>query len=303
MARTNVNNPDAILCADIHLREDTPLCRIDNYWETQWKKIKFIQSLSYEHDEIPILVAGDLFDKPKPSIYLIIEAMKTIENYITVCGQHDLPNHNLNLFNKSGMALLQEAGNIETLIHDDIRISNSDFSVTGFPWGTELCSTSKGGRRKIALCHTLVYENNPFPDAPLSGNVNNVMKKLEGYDLVVTGDNHQKFICKNKNQLLVNPGSLMRMSANQINHKPAVYLWYSKNNEIKEISIPIENGVIDNTHLESAKKKDKRMEVFVKRLKDDFEVGLSFSNNLKSYFKKNRVKNQVQQLIWNSLDN
>ena len=50
---------------------------------------------------------------------------------------------------------------------------------------------------------------------------------------MVSGDNHQSFVEKYKDQLLVNPGSIMRSTIAQFDHKPKIYLWSSEDNEIK----------------------------------------------------------------------
>ena len=60
-----MKTPDAIITSDWHLRETTPRCRTDNFWETQWEKIKFIKRIQkeIEYDSgypIPILHAGDI---------------------------------------------------------------------------------------------------------------------------------------------------------------------------------------------------------------------------------------------------
>ena len=69
MERTNKSNviqqASAILCGDVHLREDSPICRTDDVWAAQWKKIDFISDLQKTHD-CPVLCSGDLFDYWKP---------------------------------------------------------------------------------------------------------------------------------------------------------------------------------------------------------------------------------------------
>ena len=74
MERTNKSNviqqASAILCGDVHLREDSPICRTDDVWAAQWKKIDFISDLQKTHD-CPVLCSGDLFDYWKPSPNLL----------------------------------------------------------------------------------------------------------------------------------------------------------------------------------------------------------------------------------------
>ena len=62
---------DFILCADIHLMESTPICRLDDFVEqTQWRKLQWLKDLAIKHN-CPVLCSGDLFDYWKPSPALL----------------------------------------------------------------------------------------------------------------------------------------------------------------------------------------------------------------------------------------
>ena len=87
MERTKQNYPDLILCSDIHLREDTPVCRTDNYWERQWIKMDYISDLQKQYG-CPVVCGGDLFDKSRPSLNLVRETMIHLPNkFNTIYGQ------------------------------------------------------------------------------------------------------------------------------------------------------------------------------------------------------------------------
>ena len=101
---------DGILCGDLHLTEDTPICRTDNFQEAQWRKLTFIKQLQEEHD-CPVLCAGDLLDFWKPSPFLLSKIIEHLpKQFYTVLGNHDLPQHSLELLEKSGIYTLQMAG-------------------------------------------------------------------------------------------------------------------------------------------------------------------------------------------------
>ena len=87
MERTKPNKkPDAILCADMHLRSDQPVARMDSYWETQFVKLNFIWQLQREQ-HCPILHAGDLFNHWKPSPHLLTKTMTHLPDaFYTVYG-------------------------------------------------------------------------------------------------------------------------------------------------------------------------------------------------------------------------
>jgi DNA repair exonuclease SbcCD nuclease subunit len=299
-----MKSPDAILMSDPHLREDRPLCRTDNYWDAMWEDIDFIDKLQIEYN-CPILNAGDLFNKAKPSLYLVSLVIDYLpDNFISIAGQHDVPNHNPQLLNKSGIGLLQDVEKLKLLISKVWKLP-IDYSIDihGFSFGEDVKDRSKESKRryKIALIHTLVTETESA--AKLMGGISAkaLLNKMKGYNLIVCGDNHKSFTYEQDGRLLVNPGSMMRMSADQIDHKPCVYLWYAEDNHIEPVYLPIKQGVISREHIEKKEDRDKKIDAFVNHLKDDYEVGLSFEKNLEEYFRKHRTKKPVEELVWEAI--
>ena len=109
----------AILTADIHLRDDIPVCRTDDFILTQAKKLDFISALQKQHS-CPVLMAGDIFHKWKASPYLLAFAIEHFpKNSIAIAGQHDLPQHNFSNFDKSGLHVLEKAEIVKVLYNDD----------------------------------------------------------------------------------------------------------------------------------------------------------------------------------------
>ena len=53
-------NIDAILTGDWHLREDTPICRTDDFQTAQWEKVRIISDLQKKYN-CPVIHSGDLF--------------------------------------------------------------------------------------------------------------------------------------------------------------------------------------------------------------------------------------------------
>ena len=83
--------PTAILTGDIHLRDDQPVCRTDEYFAAQHRKIKWLRELQEKHD-CPVFDAGDLFSRSKPSHFLLQWAIQELpERFHTIPGNHDLP--------------------------------------------------------------------------------------------------------------------------------------------------------------------------------------------------------------------
>ena len=240
MERGNFNKASAILCGDIHLREDTPVCRTDNYEEAMWRKMDFISELQKKHG-CPVYHSGDLYNHWKPSPYLLAKTIQHLPNsFITCLGNHDLPQHSLDLIEKCGVNVLKEAG---VLV-----IAGTHFGQVPKE------RTAVFSDRKMLIWHVMAYQVPPFPGAT-GGNAKHLLQKHPEYDIICTGDNHQTFVEEYQGRLLVNPGSMMRMTAAQADHKPCVFLWYAETNTVQQVFLPIEEGVISAGNISTRKRK------------------------------------------------
>ncbi len=284
--------PDAILTADWHLREDTPICRADNFWETQWKKVDFISELQRKYN-CPVLNAGDLFDHWKPSPYLLSVTIEHLpKQFYTVYGNHDLPQHSMELKHKSGIHVLSKAGVLTVLPHGHLDEIPTKQSVS-----------FKISERKIYVWHTFVYTGKePFPGA--KGKARNIMNKYKQFDLIVTGDNHQSFTYQLDKRLLVNCGSLMRQDASQIEFSPKVWLYFASTNEVTPIIIPHDADAVTREHLNvETDERDEKLEAFINTIKSDENNNfLSFEDNIKRYLSTIKVNKEVKIIINKSID-
>jgi len=304
--RRKINKkPSAILTADWHLRTDVPICRTDDYLVAQNVKVEFIIALAEKY-EIPIVVAGDFGNKPQwPNSLLTNIIMACGSEIYIIPGQHDLPYHRLDKWSEGGLGVLDAAGTIYYLIRDMPThipgIMNAN--VMAFPYGSPISHYEKEGDNKlVAIAHQMVIKDKPLWPGQDAPKANALLKKFSEYDLILTGDNHQAFVEEYQGRLLVNPGSMMRMSVNQINHKPRVYLWYANTNEVEAVYLPIEKDVMNIDYLEIKKERDKRIDFFVSHLKQDYETGLSFEKNLEEFFEKNRTRKEIKEKAWSALN-
>jgi DNA repair exonuclease SbcCD nuclease subunit len=282
----------------MHLRPTAPESRTDDYFAAQAKKVAFIADLQREH-ECPVIDAGDVFNTWKPGEYMCQWAIKNLpDGIITIPGNHDLPNHNLSLYEKSGLAVLEAAKKIVVLKDDFYR--GQDFAVYGIPYGSRfvpLINEWKKSKKSIAVVHVYVAES--VPSFITDGYTpQQLLDALPGYDLIVSGHNHTPLIYEKRGRLVVNPGSLMRMFADQADMKPCVWLWYADTNEVDAVYLPIERGVVSRDHIEKREDRDTRMEAFVSRLKGDVNMALSFEENLERYIKKNKISEETEKIIW-----
>jgi DNA repair exonuclease SbcCD nuclease subunit len=296
MERTiKIRKPTLILCSDFHLREDTPVCRTDRFIEAQWRKVDFISELQQKY-ECPVLHGGDLFDHWKPSPNLLrMTILHLPKQFCTVYGQHDLPQHSLELVNKCGINVLKAAKKL--IVLDQCHWGQTPSKQSNV---THILNIPN---RNILVWHKMNYKGQiPWPGCT-DPSALRLLKKYPEYDLILTGDNHKTFTQEYEGRWLVNPGSLMRMDADQENHKPSVFLYYADTNEIKRVYIPIEENVISREHIEIKKQRDNRIDAFVSRLDGEWKASLSFEENLEQFKKKNKVPEAIMQIIYKSLEN
>lgn len=282
-----VRSVNGILTSDWHLREDIPICRVDNFWDAQWDKVRQISDLQNKYN-CPVYHAGDLFHHWKPSPYLITETIQNLPSaFYTVCGQHDLPQHNLDLFYKTGVATLSWA-DVVNVIEDG-------------SWGEE--PGTPPGEPDVRIWHRFVWDGKkiPWPGCDEMTALE-VLKKYPEAKLIVTGDHHKSFVQAYKGRVLVNPGCLTRQASDYVDHKPRVYLWDQENNEVEAYFLEVGEDVVSRDHILIKEARDKRIEAFVSKLNSDLELDISFEENLDRFIKSNRLRKNVVDVVYKAIE-
>ena len=286
---------DAVLCGDIHLRDKKPIARTDEFFPAMWDKFKFINELAITND-CPVLCTGDLLDHWKASPELLSQIIESIKAFwCSIYGDHDLPNHSWKLKHKSGLTTLVKAGKVRIVNggHGSNKSSN-ELPKKARP------IIIKG--KKIMLWHVLTWHKElPYPGCETS-NAKSLLKKYPQFDCIVTGDNHKPFVVKHKGRILVNVGSMMRNDADQINYKPAVWLYYADTNTVKPVYLPIKEGVISREHIEIKNERNVRIDAFIAKIKTDFKLTMNFKQNVIRFFGKNKTKKKVKNIILNHME-
>lgn len=302
-------NATAILCADLHFRSDVPKARTDDFQEAMWNKWRTVLKLAHENNNCPILIAGDLGDKPEWPNWLLEKFISEWMNYevpiIVIPGQHDLPGHNIEMIDRAALGVLSAAGVVNVLTEEWENI-NEIFSIYSFPYNFPLVEKRYKiceDTINIAMTHQLVIEGN---EAEWKGqNMTTAMgllKSFPDYDLILSGDNHQSFVAEHEGRLLINPGSMMRSTAAQISHRPRVFLWYAETNTYSAHYLPIKRNVLSRDHLEKVEEKERRMDAFILSVKNRQELKLSFEDNMEAHLVDNPVTESVENKIWVSME-
>lgn len=298
-----MKNADAILTSDWHLRETIPTCRTDAFCEvTQWEKVEFVGHLASQHG-CPVIHAGDLFHHWKPSPNLIRMCIKHLPvQFWTVYGQHDLPQHNWDLREKSGIAALEEARRLRVLGGTHWGQEPEEASYVMEKYEGKIHQGLNKTIRKILIWHKMVWQGKRLWPGQTDPNSLNILKNYEEYDLIVTGDNHHSFIENYEGRLLVNPGSLTRQNAEQIDFQPRIYLFYADENTVRPVDVPIQQGVVTRVHIERSEERSDRIRAFIEKIKGEWEIGMSFEKNLEEFFDTNPTREEIKNLIYKAIE-
>ncbi len=224
----------AIFCSDIHLSHRPPTLRSEEFgwYDAMRRPLDQIADLQCEHDNCPVVIAGDLFDRwdePAEVINFALDALP--DNVYAIPGQHDLPHHGYERIKRSAYWTLVESGKIRTLRPYDPEFVNDDrLALFGFPWGFDVqAPTEKVPTTMIsvAVVHAFVWVkkliSSGYDGAPTDALFENWKEKVKAFDVGIFGDNHYQF---SRPPLIYNCGTLIRRTKKEIDYVPRVGLLF-----------------------------------------------------------------------------
>lgn len=202
----------AIACADLHLSHDPPRARANepNWYAVMQRQLRELDSLADEH-RVPILIAGDVFDRWNCSIELLNFALEVFPSRCCVIpGQHDIPNHNYKEMHRSPFHTLLMSGLVIDLTKQVTLRAEDHITAIGFGWGCKV----KPRQASIAVVHDYIYttKTDSFPQAPKEKRIGRRKDQasLNSYRLCIFGDNHIPFEATRKDTHFINCGSFFR---------------------------------------------------------------------------------------------
>lgn len=262
--------------------------------------MKQVNDLAEEH-KVPILCAGDIFDRWNPPPELIHFALKHLpDEMICVPGQHDLPNHLMDQKHRSAYGVLVEAGKSIDLSHElTWDPDGEDFAVYGFGWEQEihpLKERKDGEVQRIALIHRYVWkEGHSYPGAPETARIDKFTKALKGYDIAICGDNHQGFIADAGDCRVLNCGGFIRRKSDEIDYVPKVGLIYSDGTVKRK---PLDtSGDVFNLAVKDREEIPLNVKEFIEGLEKLGEHGLDFREAVINHLRKESIKPKVKEII------
>lgn len=287
----------AIVCSDLHLTLQQPVCRADKNWMDV--QMFYLEQLKALAGNLPVICSGDIFDKWNAPPELINFALEHLpDNMICVPGQHDLPNHRSEDMHRSGYGVLKTADKIIDLSECKRHTPDSqDFVAYGFGWGKEIkpldSETKLAGTLYVAVVHRYLWldENSSYPNAPADARYDNNRKAFQTYDAVVIGDNHKYWRMNN----CFNCGTFLRRKSDEVEYIPSVGRLYS-NGKIQRVLL---STTKDRFHPKPKEREEKafNMRDFINSLEDLGEQGLDFQEAIQKHLRGEEIDKETREII------
>ncbi len=216
--------PVAIACSDIHLSETAPWARSGekDWYAAMEKPLAELRGLS-KRLNVPVLCAGDIFDKWKASPELINFALDALPaGMYCIPGQHDLPLHNIFDLHKSALWTLVKVKKVKLVPKETRYVMglgyHPDMLLYGYSWGVPVTRPAPSKLLRIALVHA--YESEPGKEHP-GAKPSNFKKTYAGFDTVIIGDNHVPVDARFNGTTIFGCGGFMRRKTDD-KHRPRV---------------------------------------------------------------------------------
>jgi hypothetical protein len=296
----------AVLVSDLHLSHNPPAARsAEPDWyaamRRQWDQVR----AEAEDNDVPVVIAGDLFDQWKSPPSVITFAIKLFAGLevFAIPGQHDLPNHVYGDMHRSAYGTLVAAGAI-----DDLKSCNGrakDIVFWPYPWGFELKPINRiAGSVNLAVVHRYVWTNdkNCFPGAPQEANLAGLKDKLIGYDAAVFGDNHKGFAAKSGSCNVLNCGGFMARKSDERDYTPSFGL-LKDDGTIERIFFDVsKDRWIDLKDEAALIDEQLNLSGLIGELEHLGCDALNFAEVLERYLDKEKVDESVRRLVIQALE-
>jgi DNA repair exonuclease SbcCD nuclease subunit len=274
--------------------------------ETQRLAIRFVVDKANEID-CNIYFTGDLLDTtrvPDEIMSMLIEEIHRLCDHLHFCfiaGNHDLPYHNWDNINRSSIGTLWKwAVSPYTLFES---IGDSAFWVHFGKDPKEKYKTELTG--KPLFIHRLVFPTKKSMPPNVNGiTAGNLLKEYPGIDYICIGDYHRAYDYEENGRHVINPGTLLRQDAGELDYETGFYFVDTDKDIIEFIRIPDPDDLVTDRYLEIAEERNDRIAAFVESVESSGKITLSFEDNVKSWLAENReaytpqVVEVLENLVW-----
>lgn len=297
----------AVLCSDIHLSHKAPLIRTaePNWYDAMARPLQQLQIIK-DFYKVPIICAGDVFDKWNSPPELINFALNYLPEMFAIPGQHDLPYHDYDQIFKSAYWTLVQSKVIRHLNPHKVQRIDS-FTIQAFPWNFELRpfqGRDEGGC-SLAVVHKYIWmnEQTSYKDAPRQAKVSTVRGSLAGFTSAVFGDNHKGFLSTNGLAQVLNCGGFMRRNSDQLTYCPQIGLLHFSGKISTVLLDCSEDKFLNISTIEEIANTITGMGEYLNSLKQLMGgCGLDFRTSLERYVQDKKVRKEVAAKIIETLE-
>lgn len=302
----------AVVCADLHLCHRPPIARsVEKDWYAVQERYlrqldRIADTANGKLDRLPILCAGDVFDRPTPPPELIHFALRHLPVMYAVPGQHDLLHHSYKDLRKTAFGVLVQAGKIALLEpgKPTTVIGNTPLTVRGFPWGFEPKPLDRPHdlSLEVAVIHRYLWKpHHGHPEATKETRLDCTASSLVGYDVAVFGDNHIPFSGKTASDCRVwNCGGFMRRRSDEKTHKPSVGLLRSDGAwERRFLDVSKDRFLEDDPH---GPKTPTDSQAFLEELASLNDVSLDFREAVRHALDAARVSERLRRYVLGAME-
>lgn len=305
----NQNKPGdviAVLCSDLHLSHTKPPCRAEDDWYAVMARyLRQLKGVAEKHD-VPIICAGDVFDKWLSPPELINFAIAHLPIMYAIPGQHDLPNHNYQEIERSAYWTLVRTGNLKPLIPGTTLLPHDSpqLAISAFPWGFDIGPTKDPEPTKhvqLAVVHKYIWiKGKSYPDAPATQRLRAYEEQLTGYDAAVFGDNHLSFLTTCGECNVLNNGGFIRRKSDEIEYEPSIGLLYSDGKIEQCFLNTAKDKFVTKSEVLAAERTEGRFDDFIRELGTKRD-SLDYVAFVKRYLGANETSDDVTKILLESI--
>lgn len=218
----------AITSSDWHIRSSVPSSRAEKDWfEVMRKRMDQFRQLRERIGHVPILIAGDLFDRWNPNANLVTWCMEHLPDKLyAISGQHDTSGWRYESRMEGAYGALVKSHVITDIPHGDWVSIGGGLDVCGLPWGHyDLPASKPKGKLSVILLHKYVYatSDTAYTGVDTGACVTGITELADKANIVAIGDNH----CKWRVSSFLNHGSLFSTTSAQKDHAHHLGILYS----------------------------------------------------------------------------
>lgn len=278
---------------DIHLRNNTPQSRNDDFPQSILNKIEYIINYANTIEKAILISGGDIFDthiiNPSLLIKLIQILNKSKHPIYTVIGNHDIQGYSKATINNASIGILLETNIInllEELTIDNVYIKGlhaySDNNFKG----------AKTGLINILVAHKPIT-NYIFPKTIKISE----LEESCDFDLILSGDVHMPHIIKRKH-IYINPGALARITTADRYRTPMfVEIKIGQNITHKFIPVPHNKLVFDIKITTTKNVIEHFVNEYYNKIQDIKKNKISLEEQIDTYIKTLNIDKNIELII------